>query len=202
MSNMWKKNLCSKKNFKDNFFEFFFIESYSYIYFEILLVKSGLPNWWKTFFFKQIFRGRLFVVLGTDLNVTYVSLWAIHPADAGRHYFWLKIPISHEQIVMEPVLIFDFSWKSVKLWSTTNGRQHGSIWSQIWNLRVEERWRWSQLWCLCWGQFEFESIFGCLLQSDLFSFVLSHQVQTVFQTREWAQMATPKNGFKLKLAST
>jgi hypothetical protein len=26
---------------------------------------------------------------------------------------------------------------------------------------VEERWRWSQLWCLCWGQFEFESIFGC-----------------------------------------
>ena len=27
-----KKNLCSKKNFRENFFEIFFMESYPYIY--------------------------------------------------------------------------------------------------------------------------------------------------------------------------
>ena len=32
-----KKNLCSKKNFRENFFEIFFMESYPYIYFELFL---------------------------------------------------------------------------------------------------------------------------------------------------------------------
>ena len=37
-----KKNLCSKKNFRDNFFEIFFIESYSYILIILILYKSQL----------------------------------------------------------------------------------------------------------------------------------------------------------------
>ena len=36
-----KKNLCSKKKFRENFFEIFFIESYSYIYIELFLSFPG-----------------------------------------------------------------------------------------------------------------------------------------------------------------
>ena len=36
-----EKNLCSKENFRDNFFEIFFIESYSYIYFELFSTFSA-----------------------------------------------------------------------------------------------------------------------------------------------------------------
>ena len=35
-----KKNLCSKKNFRENFFEIFFMESYPYIYFELFIISS------------------------------------------------------------------------------------------------------------------------------------------------------------------
>ena len=56
MSNMWKKNLCSKKNFRDDFFEIFFMESYSYIYFELFLSFQPFSYYKKCAYLKEVIR--------------------------------------------------------------------------------------------------------------------------------------------------